>query len=927
MRQQVIGTLWMAFAVLGAAGVSAAPRDVLASWEFSDEASKAWTRNANFCKDVRIEEGLLKGTMTGNDPFLSSPAFSVDTTAGQVVELRMKTTAGGRGELFWIPAGTDGAKQKWSVGFDWIGDNQWHEYRITPYWQGEKRIKQIRLDFAVPRDTAATFEVDWIRVVDEAAAVTAERSWRGAGLAAWRGVEGATLVANGDAWRFASDKGLLGVLASPNLKVAADEAYVVAVEMAATEGDAGSLAWASDAVSGLHSTRFRIKADGRFRTYNIDLGGQKGWDGNIVLLKLKPVLQKGARAIIRSVMLTSEPQGAADVQVVQARLTEAINRAGRVAPLLIQLSNMGGQDAKNVTLEVKKLPRGVRVSSAAGWEKVPEIPASGMVTHRLELEASTAVSGEVELALAGDGTDGQRVQTRIDILPDLKLVKASYVPVPQPVKSDYELGALYFPGWSKVEAWARIWPVAPERKPVLGWYDESNPEVVDWQIKWAVENGLSYFLVDWYWHQGSQHHDHWVKAFQRARYKSYLKWAVMWANHNPAGSHSEEDQRSVVKFWIDTYFNTPEYYRIDGKPVVMIWSPQNINRDLGGGDGCKRMLELSRQMAREAGYPGITFIAMKWPEASWAPDVVQGLKDMGFDMTSIYHYMDHGGKAENPRRFSFDLVADSNAAQWKGLHETGILPFLPNLSTGWDDRPWHGDKGIEIYGRTVKHFQRICKDAKRFADDTGVKRLTLAPLNEWGEGSYAEPCAQFGFGMYEAVRDTFCQKPAEGWPLNFGPQDVGLGPYDLPPPVKDDSREWHFAKGIQGWSGLMGVETLKTDESGLSFRTVSPDPAIERALDAVPAKQVAKVCVRMKVTAEQTRDTCQLFWQVGSTPANEVTSIGLPVASDNQFHDYVFDVGSHRAWRGRINKVRFDPVNRRGATVTIESVRMVPAAK
>jgi hypothetical protein len=313
----------------------------------------------------------------------------------------------------------------------------------------------------------------------------------------------------------------------------------------------------------------------------------------------------------------------------------------------------------------------------------------------------------------------------LNILPGLNLPPAKYVPVPKPVKSDYEIGALYFPGWSTIDAWARIWPVAPERKPVLGWYDEANPEVVDWQIKWAVENGLSYFLVDWYWHKGYQHHDHWAKAFQKARYKSYLKFALMWANHNAKGSHSIEDQRKVVRFWIDNYFNMPEYYRIDDKPVVMIWSPRNMQRDVGEPDGCRKLLELSREMARTAGYKGIHFIAMKWPEASTDPKIVQGLKDMGFDMTSLYHFMDHGKKAENPRRFSFDLVADANAPFWKARHETGILPFLPNLSTGWDSRPWHGVKGIEIYGRTVEHFQRICRDAKEFADETGVKNMVL----------------------------------------------------------------------------------------------------------------------------------------------------------------------------------------------------------
>lgn len=31
----------------------------------------------------------------------------------------------------------------------------------------------------------------------------------------------------------------------------------------------------------------------------------------------------------------------------------------------------------------------------------------------------------------------------------------------------------------------------PERDSLLGWYDEGLPEVADWHIKWAVENGIS----------------------------------------------------------------------------------------------------------------------------------------------------------------------------------------------------------------------------------------------------------------------------------------------------------------------------------------------------------------------------------------------------------------------------------------------------
>lgn len=910
-------------ACLLAAGLSAAEPQVLANWTFGDEGSKRWMTQVNHCSNVRVDNGVLKGVMSGSDPFLTSPAFSLVARPGQVVEFRAKCVSGGAGELFWIPVGEKGPQQKWSVSFDWIGDGAWHDYRVQPFWQGEKAIGAMRLDFVNGQSANGAFEISSVRIVDETGASHAgEPVWSDAALAEWSATEGGVARVKDQVLTFRTSATGAGLVQSPMLKADADAACVLAVDMAVSEGDSGTVMWATDAVSGLQRRKFRVKPDGKFHTYNIDLASEKNWTGNVVLLRLVPSVGKGQTARIRSVRLCDDLQGPADVSVTQARLAEAINRVGAPSPLLVQFSNCGGTDAKQVALSVKKLPKGVRVTSAAGWERVPEIPASGLVTHTLVLVADRAVSGVAEFKLSGDGTDGQGVKAPIEFLPDLKQPKAAYVPQPRPLKSDYEIGALYFPGWSKIEAWSHIWPVAPERKPVLGWYDEANPEVVDWQIKWAVENGLSYLLVDWYWNKGDQHHDHWVKAFQQAHYKSYLKWAVMWANHNPEGSHSEADQREVTRFWIEHYFNTQEYYRIDGKPVVMIWSPQNMNRDVGA-DGCKRLLEISRQMAREAGYKGIYFIAMKWPEVSYDAKVVQGLKDMGFDMTSIYHYMGHAGKAENPRRYSFTHVADSNCALWQGLFETGILPFLPNLSTGWDDRPWHGDKGTEVYGRTVEDFRRICKDAKRFADKTGVKRLTLAPLNEWGEGSYAEPCAEFGFGMYEAVRETFCQKPQDGWPLNFGPKDVGLGPYDLPVPPPDSSTDWAFSSGTQGWFAAMGIADFKAGEAGLTFATKSYDPAMERSFPMIRTKMFRQIVVRMKLSVPAS-GACQLFWSSGGTPT-EGTSLTLPVIADGQLHDYVFDVGACRTWRGRFSRLRFDPCNTAGVQVAIERIRLVPA--
>ena len=95
----------------------------------------------------------------------------------------------------------------------------------------------------------------------------------------------------------------------------------------------------------------------------------------------------------------------------------------------------------------------------------------------------------------------------------------AYVPEPQPVKSAVEITALYYPGTEHMPEWDMIAQTRPEIKPLLGWYDESNPEVIDWQIKWAVEHGISSSSVDWYWNKGFRRLEHWLNAYYKARYR------------------------------------------------------------------------------------------------------------------------------------------------------------------------------------------------------------------------------------------------------------------------------------------------------------------------------------------------------------------------------------------------------------------------
>lgn len=839
--------------------------------EWKADALIGWTGRTCQLRKAKMENGVLKVVCGGSDAQLYSPSFSLAASASQEVVFRAKGDRAGTGELFWMTPGK-GPTQNQSSRFAWIGDGKWHEYRVRPYWQGEKTIGGIRLDLPTTAADGGAFEIESVRVEEVG--------------------------------------GTIAVDASKNVGVT--------FSLAAAKPSVAEVLWAGGGESGVKKHEVRVPGDGRRHRYFLNLAATaRAWAGTISLMEVKTPEGVAAPTDLRFV--GEEPVLPADVVVKRAHLSDAFNRAGGLTPVTILVENLGTECAKGVCVVPVGLPADVKVNAEKSVLNL-DVFGCELSAFTVALESEKACEFDARFEVRAPGADAVSVTVPVKVLPSLGLAKADYVPAPKPAETDFDIAALYFPGWAKAAAWERVSAVCPERKPVLGWYDEANPECIDWQIKWLVENGIRTLYVDWYWHKGAQHLDHWVKSFYRAKYKSCIKWAMMWANHNAAGSHSVADQRAVTKFWIENYFNTPEYLRIDGMPVVWMWSPQNMDRDAQGEGGCRKLLDVSREMARAAGFKGIHFIAMKWPEEDCSPRVIQGYKDMGFDMTGIYHFMSHGGRFDTNRRYPFSAVADANPENWWKQHEAGVLPFLPNISTGWDDRPWKDH--CEIYGKNVDDFRRICMEAKRFAEKTGVRRLCLSPLNEWGEGSYAEPNAEHGFGFYEAVRDTFCKKPAEGWPLNYGPKDVGLGPYDLPPSERPKHvTEWDFRDAkAHGWHSLMNTSEIAATAEGIAFESTAHDPAVVCSFAPAECKRFSRVVVKMKVTGPDS--SAQLFWTGPGGQVRERASVSLPVRGDGQFREYAFAVAGNREWRARVNHFRFDPVSAKGCKVVIESVRM-----
>jgi hypothetical protein len=188
---------WAGAVVLSAGCAVAEQPRVLVSWDFTAEADKAWLQGAIHRLVGRIEDGVLKGTMMSWDPFITSPKIAVEASAGQAIEMRVRTSAAGPGNIYGCRRERRRAGEV-EHGRHVGGGGAWHEYRCSPIGR-RKRIARFRIDFSNPADMLGT--MSGLDPGGRPPRPPRARRARGAGgTGAWRGEDGAAASVSGDGW-------------------------------------------------------------------------------------------------------------------------------------------------------------------------------------------------------------------------------------------------------------------------------------------------------------------------------------------------------------------------------------------------------------------------------------------------------------------------------------------------------------------------------------------------------------------------------------------------------------------------------------------------------------------------------------------------------------------------------------------------------
>lgn len=316
------------------------------------------------------------------------------------------------------------------------------------------------------------------------------------------------------------------------------------------------------------------------------------------------------------------------------------------------------------------------------------------------------------------------------------------------------------------------WP----RKPRWGYVNEADPYVMEMQIEAASSHGVNVFIYDWYWFDNRPFLENCLNdGFLKARNNDKMKFYLMWANHTASTQWDTRTADRVIPIWdgavdrktfetivnrtIEKYFSHPSYYKIDGKPVYMLFNIPNFVRGLGGVEEAKKALEYFREQTVKAGFPGLELQVMyNGKEAARKVEgditVLDVINSGCFDSATWYQFFDF---VQMNR--AYPEILEEIKGIYGRMKDDLKIPFYPHVSVGWDSNPRYNNFHNDVcFDNTPANVQKAFEFAKEWIDthpNLKAPLISVNSWNEWTEGSYLEPDDLYGYGYLEAIKKVF----------------------------------------------------------------------------------------------------------------------------------------------------------------------------
>jgi hypothetical protein len=298
------------------------------------------------------------------------------------------------------------------------------------------------------------------------------------------------------------------------------------------------------------------------------------------------------------------------------------------------------------------------------------------------------------------------------------------------------------------------------RKPVIGYYDQSDPKVLEQQINQAISNGVSYFAFYWYWdfQRGAEILNDGLDSLLAARNSNLIDFSIAICEEGNQFTLMHSDFQKVAALVTRKYFSRPNYLHTrDGRLIVEICDASGIRTSADpihvrhytdvDAPAVTAFVNDLRTQAKSALGKDLFVVA----RTDWIPDAVRSLTVLD------------GYTCIAPRPDSSSIAANYQASlAWMS---TQPQPFMPCLSERTDQRPQVGIilsvPNIFYYPTDVTPavFKTGLAKTRQWMDahrDNEISQfLTIYAWNEWYEGGTIEPNVRDGASILNQIPAAF----------------------------------------------------------------------------------------------------------------------------------------------------------------------------
>jgi hypothetical protein len=366
---------------------------------------------------------------------------------------------------------------------------------------------------------------------------------------------------------------------------------------------------------------------------------------------------------------------------------------------------------------------------------------------------------------------------------------AFYLPQFHPVPENDRWWGKGFTEWTNV---AKARPLfdghkQPHFPADLGYYDLRVPEVRELQADLARNAGLEGFC---YWH-------YWFGNGKRLLERPFdevlrsgkpdFPFCLAWANESWSGIWHGAKDRVLIKqeypgeedferhfYCLLPAFLDRRYIRVDQKPLLVIYNPAGL-------PDMKRFSDLFNNLAVKNGLEGIFLIANNLENNAfdWDPGnfgfnactvsahnrIIHEKPESDFYIQKLLERRSLKSRIIRKLRKMTSYPQDreiqcprhvydySEAAELFLLDKHYTVDLFPIAIAGWDNSPRCGTSGLILTGYNPESFRKHLRRAIVTAEKTDHGILFVKSWNEWAEGNYLEPEAEFGTQFLEVLKE------------------------------------------------------------------------------------------------------------------------------------------------------------------------------